>query len=92
MDYSTKYLFNIYFNINLVNYIAYFVDATNLAIRKVYSNGLFLWMTALNFHPNMKSLAVDSLEQFVFISSYTSPLDVVRLATNTGSIVDAQRL
>ena len=48
-------------------------------------------MAALSFEPIMKSLSVDPLEQYVYVAGRTSPLDVVRLGTGTGSIVDAQR-
>ena len=48
-------------------------------------------MAALLFQPIMKSLSVDTQEQIVYVSGWTSLLDVVRLGADTGAIVDAQR-
>ena len=47
-------------------------------------------MAALLINPIVKSLTVDTLEQYVYVASRTNPLDVVRLGAGTGSIVDAQ--
>ena len=48
-------------------------------------------MAALSLLPILKSLSVDALEQYVYVASTTSTLDVVRLRADTGAIVDAQR-
>ena len=49
-------------------------------------------MAALSFQPPVKGLSVDTLEQHVYVAAYsTNPLDIVRLGTGTGAIVDAQR-
>ena len=48
-------------------------------------------MAALSFSPIMKSLSVDTLEQYVYVAGLASILDVVRLGAVSGAIVDAQR-
>ena len=48
------------------------------------------WMAAISLNPIEKSLTVDILEQYVYVASYTSQLDVVRLLSTTGAIIDAQ--
>ena len=48
-------------------------------------------MASLLFWSLEKSLSVDTLEQIVYVGGATNPLDVVRLGTGTGAIVDAQR-
>ena len=47
-------------------------------------------MTALLLQPLAKSLAVDALDQYVYVASSSNPLNVIRLNSNTGAIVDAQ--
>ena len=47
-------------------------------------------MAALSFYPTVKSLTVDTSEQYVYVAKYSNPLDVVRLGADTGAIVDAQ--
>ena len=64
---------------------------SNWAIRKTNADGSLAWMSALSLWPIIKSLSVDTLEQHVYVASSNNPLDVVRLGTGTGSIVDAQR-
>ena len=63
----------------------------NWGIRKTNSDGSLAWMAVLSFFPIMKSLSVDTLEQYVYVASWTNPLDVTRLGADTGAIVDAQR-
>ena len=46
-------------------------------------------MTALNLSPVMKSLSVDTNEQYVYIASWSSPIDIVRMNAATGVIVDS---
>ena len=75
---SLYYLYDIY-------------NPNNWAIRKVKPDGSPAWMAALSFWPILKSLSVDTLEQHVYVASWTNPLDVVRFGAGTGSIVDAQR-
>ena len=48
-------------------------------------------MAAFYLKPILKSLSVDTLEQYVYVASNANPLDVVRLGAGTGTIVDAQR-
>ena len=47
-------------------------------------------MAALSSRPLLKSLTIDTLEQYVYVGSYANPLDVIRLGTGIGSIVDAK--
>ena len=60
------------------------------AIRKINQDGSLAWMAALSIIPIQKSLTVDALEQYVYVSYSNNPLIVIRLAASTGSIVDAQ--
>ena len=60
------------------------------AIRKINQDGSLAWMAALSLRLIKKSLAVDALELYAFVSYYYNPLIVVRLGATTGSIVDAQ--
>ena len=60
------------------------------AIRKINQDGSLAWMAALSFNPIMKSLAVDALELYAYVSYLNYPLIVVRLEASTGSIVDSQ--
>ena len=62
----------------------------NWVIRKVNLDGTLAWTTALLLSPIMKSLAVDALDQYVYVVSVSNPLDVIKLNSNTGAIVDAQ--
>ena len=48
-------------------------------------------MTAVSQEPIQKGLAVDANELYAFIGLYTNPLDVVRLQSTTGGIIDTQR-
>ena len=74
-------------------YYLYYIQypGDNWAIRKTNSEGSLAWMAALSLLPILKSLSVDALEQYVYVASTTSTLDVVRLRADTGAIVDAQR-
>ena len=60
------------------------------AIRKINQDGSLAWMAVLSITPTHKSLAVDTLELYVYVSYANNPLIVVRLGASTGSIVDAQ--
>ena len=50
------------------------------------------WIFSVNVQPIMKSLTIDSDEQFVYFGIYKNPLDVWRLSADTGSVVSAQSL
>ena len=71
-------------------YDIYLSPSTNWAIRKVNQDESLAWMAAISLNPIEKSLTVDILEQYVYVASYTSQLDVVRLLSTTGAIIDAQ--
>ena len=47
-------------------------------------------MSAPSIYPTMKSLSIDTLEQYVYAAIYSSPLEVVRFGAGTGAIVDAK--
>ena len=49
------------------------------------------WMTAISFGLIQKSLAVDLNEQYVYVGNNANPLDVIRLTSSAGTIVDSQR-
>ena len=72
-------------------YLYYINTPLNWAIRKTNPDGSLAWMAALSFQPTAKTLLVDTLEQHAYVWSYKNPLDVVRLGTGTGAIVDTQR-
>ena len=69
-----------------------YVGSYSAAIRKINQDGSLAWMAALSLTPNQKSLAVDALEQNVYVNYSNYPLIIVRLEASTGSIVDAQSL
>ena len=54
--------------------------------------GTLNWIAAFLFYPNVKSLSIDAAEQNVYLTSYTTPLTVLRLSSNDGSIVSQQSL
>ena len=88
LDNHLKQTQSIYKNIKcpLLVYTPY-----NWAIRKTNPDGSLAWVAALSLDPIIKSLSIDTLEQYVYVGSRTNPLDVVRLGAGTGAIVDAQR-
>ena len=74
-------------------YYLYFLNSpTNSGIRKINSDDSLAWLVILPFEPIAKGLVLDADEKHVFVSSYTNILDVARLGSSTGSIVDSQRL
>ena len=79
---SMYYLYKIYLSPNFKS-----------VIRKVNFKGSLEWMTALSVNPIVKSLSIDSNEQNVYIgSTFTTALNVIRMDSSTGGIVDAQYL
>ena len=48
-------------------------------------------MTVVSFTPDIKSLSIDSNEQYICFCSYSNPINVVRISASTGTIIDAQR-
>ena len=54
--------------------------------------GTLNWIAAFLFYPNVKSLSIDAAEQYVYLTSSTTPLTVLRLSSNDGSIVSQQSL
>ena len=74
-------------------YYLYYINTpgNSWGIRKTNPDGTLAWMAALSFRPIVKGLSIDTLEQYVYVGSYTNPLNVIRLGAGTGSIVDAQR-
>ena len=64
----------------------------NAAVRKINSDETMAWMSALLFQPIIKSLSLDGNEQNAYIGSMTNNLNVWRLATSNGAIIDAQTL
>ena len=73
---------------NSLYYLYSLNSPANAAIRKINSDGSLAWMIILPFEPIEKGLALDTDEKHVFVGSYTNILDVVRLGSRTGSIVD----
>ena len=72
-------------------YLYYLGTPNSWAIRKINQDGSLAWMAALSFNPIIKSLIFDSSEQYVYVASFTNPVDVVRLSSSTGSIIDQRR-
>ena len=66
-------------------------DVYNAALRKINPDNSLAWVTSISFDPLMKSLTIDSTEKHVYFGSLTNPLDVCRLSTDTGIVVDSQR-
>ena len=71
--------------------IQFITSPANWALKRVDSDGSQRWIAAISFDPIMKSLSIDQNEQYIYLGGSTSPLDVIRFSTDTGSIVDAQR-
>ena len=100
---SEQYIFSEYTNtftnkvalgpVSASLYYLYYVSTpgSNWAIRKTNPDGSLAWVAALSLYPVKKSLSVDTLEQYVYVASFTNPMDVTRLGAGTGAIVDAQR-
>ena len=61
------------------------------AIRKINQDGSLAWMAAFAFQSIQKSIVVDDSENYVYIGVYTNPLDVLRISSTTGALIDAQR-
>ena len=59
-------------------------------IRRIKTDDTLVWMVTVSLDPNIKSLAVDSSEQNVYFSSWSNPINVVRLQAKDGSFVSAQ--
>ena len=78
-DYATFYLDYVFNDTISANYGV---------IRRVNADNSAVWMTAFNLSPVMKSLSVDPNEQYVYIASWSSPIDIVRMNAVTGVIVD----
>ena len=91
--YTTTKAYNVVYGpVSFSLYYMYFITTPNgWAIRKVNQDGSLAWMAALSFSPIIKSLTVDSSEQYVYVASYTNPIDVIKLDSSTGSIVDQRR-
>ena len=89
-------LYNILNSIlNILKYLLYFLFVStpnNWAIRKINKDSTSAWMTSLSFDLIQNSLTVDDSESYIYVGSYTDMLEVVRLASGTGALVDAQRL
>ena len=74
-------------------YFSYLISTpNNWAIRKINKDSTSAWMTSLSFDLIQNSLTVDDSESYIYVGSYTDMLEVVRLASGTGALVDAQRL
>ena len=73
-------------------YYLYQLASSNTAIRKVDSLGSEIWLDSFIFKPIMKSFAVDSTEQFVYLASLNSPLEVLRLSAENGVIINLNKL
>ena len=59
---------------------------------KINSDDSLAWMTAASFPPIQKSLTIDINEQYIYLGSFTSPLDVTQFSAITGTIVGTQKL
>ena len=62
-----------------------------MAVRKLNSDGTLAWMAAFLIAPAQKGLAVDSSEQYVYVACDTSPMNVIRMSSSTGTIVDVKK-
>ena len=59
-------------------------------IRRIKTDDTLVWMMTVSLNPNIKSLAVDSSEQNVYFSSWSNPINVVKLQAKDGLFVSAQ--
>ena len=74
-------------------YYSYWIyTPDSMVIRKINANNTLEWMASFSFRPIEKSLFIDSIEQCLYIGSYTNPLNILRLSPSTGALLDAQTL
>ena len=81
---------SLYYSDNLYN--STLSSVTNAAIMKINSDESLAWMTVVSFSPIQKSLTIDINEQYIYLGSFTSPLDVTQFSAITGTIVGTQKL
>ena len=62
------------------------------AIRKLNISGDIMWMTVVSIKAIQKSLAIDANEQNVYFASKINPMDILKLQTSTGAIIESKRL
>ena len=77
---------------NSLYYLYKLASPVIAAVRKINASGSQTWMASFAFNINIKCLSVDAAEQSVYLSSYTNPLEVLKLATSDGSIVSQHKL
>ena len=75
-------------------YLMYYITTPQrIVVRKINPDDSVAWMTAIGpLGPSLDGFRFDSNESKVYFSSYTNPLNVWRLQTSDGSIIDVQRL
>ena len=73
-------------------YSWYRLSTTSAGLSKINVDGTKAWIASFPFNPIMKSLSIDSSEQYLYLGSFTSSLVVLRLSTANGSIASQQSL
>ena len=71
---------------NLYQLYYYYNGGYKTAVRRVNEDDSIVWMTAIDGLPNMKSLVVDSSEQYLyFANSYDC---IMSMYASTGQVID----
>ena len=75
---------------NLYQLYYYYNGGYKTAVRRVNEDDSIVWMTAIDGLPNMKSLVVDSSEQYLyFANSYDC---IMSMYASTGQVIDWKKL
>ena len=61
-------------------------------IRKLDTSESLVWENGYGFDPNLKSMRIDSTEQYIYIEAYSSNLSVLKLYASSGSILSQIKL
>ena len=63
-----------------------------IGVVKQLSDSSVAWTTAYSGMPAVKSLAVDSSDQYIYVGKYENPFVVIQLNTIDGSFASAQSM
>ena len=61
-------------------------------ICRISPDGSLVWMTAIQFQPNLRSLSIDASEQTVYFAKLGGNLTVIRIRASDGTILGEQNL
>ena len=64
------------------------LGASNTGVIKVDQSGSMIWIASFPFDPIIKSLSVDTTEEYVYFAGWVNQLSVLRLSTQNGGIIN----